>query len=193
MNAKRPGKILFSLKLITHFWLWLFCSMVQMNLGDNFLCLRLLKSTKPVSHDRKNERDWSKGHQEEKNQREKWLGSGPEIYWQVRVKMKGAWWGPNYGSQKAKQEVHLYVFYQQVCGSQNKWVGEGLSVMASSTPSWITFSDLLSTFVFQHECLKLCWSSEVTPFRRNVNWEVILRLALSHKGTTYAAACEKAL
>lgn len=127
MNAKLPGKIHSSLQLITHFWLWLFCSMVQVNLGDNFLCLRLLKSTKPVSHDRKNERDWSKGHQEETSQREKWLGSGPEIYWQVRVKAKGAWWGPNYGSQKAKQEVHLYVFYQQVCGSQNKWVGEGLT------------------------------------------------------------------
>lgn len=55
------------------------------------------------------------------------------------------------------------------------------------------FSDLLSAFVFQNECLKLCLSSEVTPSHRNVSWEVSLRLALSHKGTTYAAACEKAL
>lgn len=193
MNAKFPGKIHSSLKLITHFWLWLFCSMVQMNLGDIFLCLRLLKSTKPVNHDRKNERDWSKEHQEEKSQREKWLGSRPEIYWQIRVKTKGAQWGPNYGSQKAKQEVCLCVFYQQVCGSQNKRVGEELSVVASSALSWFTFSDLLSTFVSPNECLKSHWSSEVTPSHRNVNWEVSLRLALSHKGTTYAVACEKAL
>lgn len=169
MNTKLPGKIHSSLKLFTHFWLWLFCSMVPMNLGDNFLCLRLLKSTMPISHDSKKERDWSKGHQEEKSQREKWLASGPEIYLQIRVKIKGAWWCPNYGSQKTKQEVHLYVFYQQPWGSQNKWVGERLSVVASSALPWFTFSDLLSTFVFQNECLKLRWSSEVTPSHRNVN------------------------
>lgn len=122
MNTKLPVKICSSLKLFTHFWLWLFCSTVQMNLGDNFLCLRLLKPTKPVSHDRKNERDWSKGRKEEKRQREIWFGSGLEIYWQIRVKTKGAWWRPNYGSQKAKQKFIRMSFISSCGGHKtNGW------------------------------------------------------------------------
>lgn len=73
----------------------------------------------------------------------------------------------------------------------NGWERDWLSVVASSALPWFTFLDLLSTFVFQNESLKLRWSSEVTPSHSNVNWEVSLRLALSHKGTTHAAACGK--
>lgn len=157
------------------------------------VCLRLLKCTKPVRYDSKNERDQSKEHQEERARERNGLALNLKFSDRSELRQKGAEWGTNYGGQKAKQEVSLYAFYQQACSSQNKWVGEVLSVVASSALSWVTFSDLPSTFVFQNECLKLHWSSEVIPSHRNVNWEVGLRLALSHEGTTYAAACGKAL
>lgn len=157
------------------------------------VCLRLLTSTKPVRYDSKNERDWSKEHQEEKARERNGLALNMKITDRSELRQKGTGWGPNYGGQKAKQEVSLYAFYQQVCSLQNKWVGEVLSAVASSALSWFTFSDLSSTLVFQNECLKLHWSSEVILSHRNVNWEVSLRLALSHEGTTYAAACGKAL
>lgn len=67
---------------------------------------------------------------------------------------KGVGWGPNDGDQKAKQEVSLYAFYQQVCSSQNKWVGE------AECGSFLC-SILIYIFRFTKYICFLKWTSEV--------------------------------
>lgn len=80
--------------------------MVQMNLGDNFLgasqAAEAYKASKTWPQEWKGLEQRASGR---KSQREKWLGSEPEMYWQVRVTPKGGGWSPNYSHQKAKQEI----------------------------------------------------------------------------------------
>lgn len=137
MNAKLPSKSHPSFRLITHFRIWLFCSRVQMNLGDNFLSLS--RATKVYKASKIWQEEW-KGLEQRASGRksQKWLSSEPESYWQVRVKTTGSrvrstfWWP---GSRGRSYFICKFV-YQKTCSSQNKRVGEAPSAVASSALSW---------------------------------------------------------
>lgn len=91
--------------------------------------LRLQKPTKAVRHDCRNERDYSKEHQEEKaGERNGWA---PNLKCTDRSELRQREQGEVQimVTRKPSQKLVLYAFYQRAYGSRNKWVGKVLSAV----------------------------------------------------------------